>query len=609
MSAEPQSKVPRESDLRQAIHLARRAALHPRHLVTVLALSLAAAVLDALGIALLLPLLRGVIEGDLSFLQNLSVYQALAAVLPGDFWFSRGGMLAVLTVGAFSAAIAHQIFEYSAATYTCLLTRRATHRLRLALFQSSLRRGRAFFEESGFARLQTLFIDCTKEIGEICIYFREVLTRLLLCVLFLGLMAFISLRLTLVLALLGPIYLAVTRVLVGRITAESDRYTQSLEGLNRRVHRVLSCLPLVKAHGREVEEVEALAKASGEVAEVESRIDRKLQLIVPLQRIILNLQLFVLVFVVYWLMEDGAIDIAALLVYFFVLREVINALNASSFFRANLAKASGHIRSLGKLFSEGDANRLPDGTVSFCGLSSGIEIRHLDFAYSEGRAALRDLSARIPASQTTALVGPSGAGKSTLAHLLLRAYPHAPRAILLDGVPIEDFTLASLLGRIAFVSQKTHLFDGTLRENLLYGAPEATPETIAEALSHARLDRLVADLPKGLDTRLGDDGLRLSGGERQRLALARALLRQTDFWILDEATSAVDPETEFAIDHALREVLRGKTALIIAHRSRTIEAADQILLLEAGTVAESGTYAELIERRGRFFHFWNQKGV
>ena len=216
------------------------------------------------------------------------------------------------------------------------------------------------------------------------------------------------------------------------------------------------------------------------------------------------------------------------------------------------------------------------------------------------RLALDDVSVRIGAGQSIAFVGSTGSGKSTLIKLLLRLYDTTPGSIRLDGVPITEIALQDLRRAIGYVSQDSFLTDGTVAENIAYGLRDVPGAEIERAAIAAEAHEFVGALPQGYDTQVGERGMKLSGGQRQRLALARAILRNPPILILDEATSAVDNETEAAIQRSLDRLVVGRTSLIIAHRLSTIRHADCIHVLEAGRIVESGRYDELVAKRGAF---------
>jgi ATP-binding cassette, subfamily B, bacterial len=221
-------------------------------------------------------------------------------------------------------------------------------------------------------------------------------------------------------------------------------------------------------------------------------------------------------------------------------------------------------------------------------------------ASEDGKWTLRAIDAEIPAGTRTALVGETGSGKTTLAYLVARLYEAERGRITIDGVDIRDVTLQSLAATVGLVSQETYLFHASIRENLRFACPEASDEQIEQAARAAQIHELIASLPDGYDTPVGERGYRFSGGEKQRIAIARTILRNPPVLILDEATSALDTETERAVQLALDELSRGRTTIAIAHRLSTVRDADQILVLDAGRIVERGTHEELLELGERY---------
>jgi ATP-binding cassette subfamily B protein len=213
---------------------------------------------------------------------------------------------------------------------------------------------------------------------------------------------------------------------------------------------------------------------------------------------------------------------------------------------------------------------------------------------------LHDMSFSAPAGKLTALVGPSGAGKTTITQLVARMYDPNDGAVLVGGLDIRDVTLDSLHDVVGVVTQDAHLYHDTIRANLLYARPSASEADLVAAAKAAQIWDLIAVLPDGLDTIVGDRGYRLSGGEKQRIALARLLLKAPSVVVLDEATAHLDSESEAAVQQALSVALQGRTSLVIAHRLSTVREADQILVIESGKVAESGTHDELLAAGGLY---------
>ena len=250
----------------------------------------------------------------------------------------------------------------------------------------------------------------------------------------------------------------------------------------------------------------------------------------------------------------------------------------------------------------------------------GIEFCHVDFGYevsptgregglgreegnNAGRTVLKDVSFTIPEKTSTAIVGPSGSGKTTICNLIARFYDVQAGSIRVGGHDVREFTCDSLLKNISMVFQNVYLFHDTIRNNIRFGRQDATEEEVIEAAKAARCHDFIVSLPQGYDTVVGEGGGTLSGGEKQRISIARAMLKDAPIVILDEATASIDPENEHLIQEAISELTRGKTIITIAHRLATIENADQILVIDGGTVAQKGTHKELLEQEGTYREF------
>ena len=263
---------------------------------------------------------------------------------------------------------------------------------------------------------------------------------------------------------------------------------------------------------------------------------------------------------------------------------------------------AGFQRYLSLLDTDPDVADRP-GARNVEALAGNIAYRGVTFGYTPGRPVLKGIDLEIRAGETVAFVGPSGAGKTTLCSLLPRFYEVEAGAITVDGIDIRDMTLASLRAQIGIVQQDVFLFGGTIRENIAYGRLGAGDAEIVAAAHRARLDGLIASLPDGLETVIGERGVKLSGGQKQRLSIARIFLKNPPILILDEATSSLDTQTEREIQQSLADLSDGRTTLVIAHRLATIRNADRIVVIDKSGIVEEGAHDQLVEKGGAYSRF------
>ncbi len=282
-------------------------------------------------------------------------------------------------------------------------------------------------------------------------------------------------------------------------------------------------------------------------------------------------------------------------------------LNFLGFVYREIKRALADIEQLFLLMQREPKIRDKPGALEFTCNNGSVNFDSVSFAYTKDRPILKDLSFTIPAGRKFAVVGPSGAGKSTLARLLFRFYDVSSGSVSVDGQDIRDLTQASLRRAIGVVPQDTVLFNKSIRENIAYGKPTASEDEILQAVRLAHLEHFIAQLPDGLDTLVGERGLKVSGGEKQRIAIARVLLKNPAILIFDEATSSLDSNAEGAILAALREVAAKHTTLAIAHRLATVIDADQILVLRDGRIVERGSHEDLLQKRGTYAQLWEMQ--
>lgn len=300
---------------------------------------------------------------------------------------------------------------------------------------------------------------------------------------------------------------------------------------------------------------------------------------------------------------DGTLEVAAFSVLVFLTQRLLWPLTALGETLDLYQRAmASTVRILDLLDTESE---IQSGVIRLPDAKGIVEFEDVTFSYNTGPPVLNGVTLSIPAGDTVGVVGATGSGKTTLIKLLLRFADPTGGRICLDGISLRDLDLTDLRSAVGLVSQDVFLFHGTVRDNIAYGRPDASFEEIAAAVAAAEAQDFIEELPDGYDTVVGERGQKLSGGQRQRISIARALLTRSPVLVLDEATSAVDNETEAAIQRSLQRVAHQRTMLVIAHRLSTIRWADRIYVLDQGTVVESGTHDELIGASGLYAGLWN----
>jgi ATP-binding cassette subfamily B protein/subfamily B ATP-binding cassette protein MsbA len=298
---------------------------------------------------------------------------------------------------------------------------------------------------------------------------------------------------------------------------------------------------------------------------------------------------------------QGALPVADLVAFFLYLENFYQPIRALGTSWEQVQESLAGFDRVSELLSEVPDVTSPKNPLPITEpLNASLSLQDVSFSYDDGDVVLQDIDLEIPASEIVALVGPTGVGKSTLVGLIPRFYDVQEGAIKLNGVDIRELDVEALRKKISIVLQDVFLFHGTVRDNILFGRPDANDEEIINAAVVANAHDFIAALPQGYDTIIGERGVKLSGGQRQRISIARAVLKDSPILILDEATSSVDTETELLIQQALERLMKGRTTIIIAHRLSTVRNADKIVVLEGKNIVEQGPHEELIRKDGLY---------
>jgi len=596
-SREVSLSEPKTSRLRSLSKLNRRFSLKWSEIALAVVLAAIYALFEGFGVAMLTPVL--------SYIED----PASVSSAGGQFGWVLDGLqslglpvtLGVLLAIAFIPVLIRQFVYFANVWYTANIQRRISVSLRTEGFGAMMHADLGFIVDEGEGNLvSTLTAQIQR--GVTAIFYAMSLVSI----------AFLLAVYVLVLMLLSPRLAAIAvvamlglSVLVRRSIKRSRQYGAEATELNNDMYSVfgerIAAARLVKMRSQEDAEQK---RVTGVV-----RAYEQAQLNITIARagieITVDPLLMVTVFVIVYVgVEFFGITLASLGVFLFVLLRLNGKVKE---FSLNRQLLSSNIDSMNFVYRVLDraraARRMADGSREFPGLADAIELRSVTFRYpgSDERLVLDHVSLRIERGTMAALVGRSGSGKSTLVDLIPRLREVSSGQLLLDDTPVDDFTLRSLRRRIGFMTQDAVLFNDTIRGNLLFGL-ERVPddEEIERALTDSYCLEFVRQLPKGLETEVGDRGVRLSGGQRQRLALARVMLEDPDILILDEPTSALDSESEQYIQDALERIRGSKTLIVIAHRLSTVQRADQIFVLDSGRLIEQGVHDELLRLNGPY---------
>jgi subfamily B ATP-binding cassette protein MsbA len=523
----------------------------------------------------------------------------LQPLLDGSFVHKEGGLLAWLPALIVVVFLVRGFASYLSDYAIGWVANKVVMDLRNAMFSNLVRLPTHYYNAQTSGSVISKFTFDVLQLTGAATSMISVLARDSLTIVFLlGYLFFLNWKLTLVALLVGPPAVAITRGFSKRLRAMSRAEQSAMGDLNHALEESIGCHRVVKVFGGQEYEARRFDAGANKVRRFNMKMTSAAAANVPLVQIVVSIALAL---IIYLAVSQAAADettvgrfvsfLTALLLVFAPLRRLTGV-------NQTLQRGLAAAESVFRLIDEDP--EADTGTREIGHAKGKVEFRVVEFSYpGSARPALDRVSFSIEAGETVALVGASGAGKSTLANLLPRFYAPDSGQILLDGADIATLKLANLRANIALVSQDIVLFNDTVAANIAYGRLAGTSEAdVVQAAEAAHAMQFIRNMPEGLDTVIGENGVRLSGGQRQRLAIARAFLKNAPVLILDEATSALDSESERHIQEALETLMKGRATLVIAHRLSTIERADRIVVLDAGRVSETGRHADLLAASG-----------
>lgn len=585
--------------LKRFFKVIRNAGQNPWRLAIGPGVGVLSSVFEIISLFLLMPMIQVLMGGELVQKSSISFFGMEYHV--GDLvnaGLSRREVFTGLILGFATVSICRPILDFTSNIFLGRFVRDCIAGMRRKIFSNYLSYGKRYFDERGVGELSTNILQLTAELASSLSQSKGHLTNLCLGSGYAYIMLHVSWKLAFISLIFVPIVGMVQKEIARRINRAAGQSVKQLSILTQRVTDVLRCMVFVKVSNQTEEEIQRFNRISGQWGQFEYGIGKKYNLNALVNELsTIGIGLFLIGVSSLFFQRRGADFGPQFIVFFLAFRRFFTSLSAFSSMRLVLQHMSANLTKIEQAMQFRPEYVVPSGTKSFSGSFQQIELRNVYLAYGD-RKAINGLSMVIPSGKMVGVVGPSGSGKSSLLTLLNRLYEFDSGDILIDGLSIRQFSVASLRQKIGYISQETYVFNETLRHNLSYGIDkDLTDEQMRTAMRRATLGSLLAKLPKGLDTPLGENGVVLSGGERQRLAIARNILKDPAILFLDEATSALDEKTESEIRLALENLSVGRTTVVVAHRLSTIAQAPLVYTLVEGRVVACESGAEVYAKR------------
>ena len=533
------------------------------------------------------------------------VAQALEELYAWLITFGRKEALILFSVIIFVLYSLKNIFGYLAAVQIAVIRTRVVRDLRNKLFGKAMRLPLGYYDRARKGDVMARFSSDMVEYEESVLgSLQSLLSSIISMVLFMAMLVYLNVKLTLFVLLMLPLVALVVAGLARRL----KRTSQVVQEMNSRLisltDETMGGLKVIKAYNAIDFSNRRFRKYNRDYTRRRNAMYRRIDAASPVSEFLSSIIVIGILLFGSWLVMNGDNGLTSELFISYVMLFVLMIPPAK-----DLTTALSQMRK-GRACADRIEAFLNEEEESWKTISSeqprakqsenAVELRHVNFSYNEGVQVLNDINISVPRGTTLALVGSSGSGKSTIADLICRFYECHDGEIMLDGQHINDMPLAVLRSRIGVVAQDTLLFNDTVAANIAFGRPMATRDEIEQAARAAQAHDFIIAMPEGYDTNIGEGGGMLSGGQRQRISIARALLRNPELLILDEATSALDTESERLLQTTLGKVLKGRTAIVIAHRLSTVANANCIVVLDHGTIVERGTHEELMALGGRY---------
>ena len=549
---------------------------------------------EGIGIGLFIPLLQTLESGE----STMAPASFLGARLTGVFVdIPENYRMLAIAAAIFGAILVKAALTFTKSALMSFVNERLGHNLRVGIFEGVLTADYRTLKSAGTGRLLNILSNESWRTAGAATQLIEAIITSCTLIVYATLLLLISWKLSIVVGVLLLAMVAIVRLVTQRVGAFGDEITGANIDMASTMYDGVEGSEVIRGYGREEYERGRFREGSRRLAKVTTRLGILSGAAFPVYEV---LAAGILLVVLFASMNTTA-SLAPVLVFVFLLYRMAPIVKRLEKERLDLLASEAAIVETFQLLKRVEPTHIRTGKRLLDGLSDCISIEDLSYRYEpDSGLALDNVSAMIPARGLTAIVGPSGAGKSTLVRLLMRFLDPTSGRILVDGIPLKELRLDDWRERLSVVPQRAFLFNASVRENIAYGALGLDDEAVVKAAVKAGAHDFIESLPDGYDTKLGRDGLEVSGGEGQRICLARAIIREPEVLLLDEATNALDAYSESLIQTALEDIRKRSSIVAIAHRFATIEGADRVLVLDGGRIVEEGSPRDLLRRGGLF---------